>query len=105
MHLAFNKAITPMISSHFHSMSPPLQILSVGSAVIVAAKAFWVQPGDTGKPQITDSSNQYMEFNTAEHVRAALLEAFQDAGGLYATSESRAALLEVVLSNQLSHAS
>ncbi|KDQ14858.1 hypothetical protein BOTBODRAFT_32211 [Botryobasidium botryosum FD-172 SS1] len=100
---AFMDAIIPLISSHLNSMSPPLQILSVGcAAVIVAAKAFWMRPGDTGLGQITDSATQYMESSTADHVRVAILEAFKDTpSGPYDTSESKAALIEVVLNNQM----
>ncbi|KDQ16453.1 hypothetical protein BOTBODRAFT_249243 [Botryobasidium botryosum FD-172 SS1] len=88
-------------------MSPPLQILSVGcAAVIIAAKAFWMHPGDIRQQDITVSAEHYMQSSTADHVRLAVLEAFQDAPSRwYNTSEGKAALLGVVLNNQMSHAS
>ncbi|KDQ14512.1 hypothetical protein BOTBODRAFT_32642 [Botryobasidium botryosum FD-172 SS1] len=102
----FIQVITPLISSHLHSISPPLQVLSVGcAAVIVAAKAFWMQPGDTRPHHIASSFNHYMESGAAEDVKVAILKAFQDAPRPYDTSEGKAALLEVVLNNQMSHAS
>ncbi|KDQ14892.1 hypothetical protein BOTBODRAFT_32254 [Botryobasidium botryosum FD-172 SS1] len=102
---AFINAITPHVSSHLQSMLPPLQILCVGcAAVIIAAKAFWMHPGDIQKSHITASSVDYIQSGTAEHVRVAISKAFQDMPGLYGTSKSAAALLEIVLSNQISHA-
>ncbi|KDQ05971.1 hypothetical protein BOTBODRAFT_279105 [Botryobasidium botryosum FD-172 SS1] len=86
-------------------MLPPLQILCVGcAAVIIAAKAFWMQPGDIRTSHIAASSMDYIQSGVAEHVRVAISKAFQDIHRLYNTSGSGAALLEVVLSNQMSHA-
>ncbi|KDQ14927.1 hypothetical protein BOTBODRAFT_174437 [Botryobasidium botryosum FD-172 SS1] len=100
---AFINQITPLITPSLHSMSPPLQILVVGcAAVIIAAKSFWKHPGDTRVPHITASAKDYIQSNTAEHVRVAILEAFQDTPGLYDTPEGKAALLQVILNNQLS---
>ncbi|KDQ09573.1 hypothetical protein BOTBODRAFT_36975 [Botryobasidium botryosum FD-172 SS1] len=87
-------------------MSPSLQILSVGcAAIIIAAKAFWINPGDARTMDVTGSAEHYMQSSTADHVRVAILEAFQDAPGPYDTPESKAALLKVILNNQMSHAS
>ncbi|KDQ15019.1 hypothetical protein BOTBODRAFT_32020 [Botryobasidium botryosum FD-172 SS1] len=100
-------------------MSPPLQIISVGcgkhikfppfrlltpplAAVIVAAKAFWLQPGRTEPSHIAAASQHYFQSGTAEHVRMAILEAFKDAPVHYNTPEYRAALEKVVLDNQMS---
>ncbi|KDQ13568.1 hypothetical protein BOTBODRAFT_33577 [Botryobasidium botryosum FD-172 SS1] len=85
-------------------MPPALQTLTVGCAtVIIAAKAFWKQPnGDTQADHITAASEDYIQSNTAEHVRMAILEAFQDACGLYDTPQGKAALLQVILNNQMS---
>ncbi|KDQ15775.1 hypothetical protein BOTBODRAFT_31259 [Botryobasidium botryosum FD-172 SS1] len=101
---AFINTITPLITPLLHSMSPSLQILVVGcAAIIIAAKAFWGESdGDIQAPQITASSEHYIHSSTAEHVKVAILEAFQDTPGLYDTPEGRAALLQVILNNQMS---
>ncbi|KDQ07727.1 hypothetical protein BOTBODRAFT_596455 [Botryobasidium botryosum FD-172 SS1] len=85
-------------------MPPPLQIISVGcAAVIIAAKAFWLHPGDLHPQlQITTASQHYFQSSTAEHVRVAILEAFKDASVHYDTPENVAALGELVLKNQMS---
>ncbi|KDQ09681.1 hypothetical protein BOTBODRAFT_36790 [Botryobasidium botryosum FD-172 SS1] len=100
---AFIKAMAPLITSSLDSMPPPLQILSVGcAAVIVAAKAFWVRPGNTMAQHITASSKHYIQSGAEEPARLAILEAFQDNPGPYDTPENRAALQQVVLSNYTS---
>ncbi|KDQ05901.1 hypothetical protein BOTBODRAFT_280436 [Botryobasidium botryosum FD-172 SS1] len=123
------EATAPLISSSLHSMPPPLQIISVGcgkhiqfppfkfltpvlAAVIIAAKAFWVNSvseeafwansSSTKGPQITAASQLYFQSSTAEHVRVAILEAFKDACVHYDTPESVAALEQLVLKNQMS---
>ncbi|KDQ14918.1 hypothetical protein BOTBODRAFT_32281 [Botryobasidium botryosum FD-172 SS1] len=99
---AFISTITPLLPS-LSTLSPPLQILTMGcAAVIIAAKAFWKQAdGDVVASEIRASANKYIHSNTAEHVRVAILEAFQDTPGLYDTPEGRAALLQVILNNQM----
>ncbi|KDQ20556.1 hypothetical protein BOTBODRAFT_311264 [Botryobasidium botryosum FD-172 SS1] len=110
--------VTPLISSSLHSIPPPLQIIIVGcgkciqlpplrsltpplAAVIIAAKAFWLHPGYTKPAHITAASQHYFQSGTAEHVRMAILEAFKGAPELYDTPESKAALVQVVLKNQM----
>ncbi|KDQ11474.1 hypothetical protein BOTBODRAFT_35345 [Botryobasidium botryosum FD-172 SS1] len=84
-------------------MSPPLQIISIGcAAVIVAAKAFWLHPGVTKESHITLASQHYFQSSTAEHVRVAILKAFEGPLALYDTPESVATLQQVVLKNQMS---
>ncbi|KDQ11627.1 hypothetical protein BOTBODRAFT_454114 [Botryobasidium botryosum FD-172 SS1] len=119
---AFIEAVTPLISSSLHSMPPPLQIISVGcgkciqfsplrfltpplAATIIAAKAFWLQPGDTQKPQIIAASQHYFQSGTAECVRVAILEAFNGALVQYHTPQSVAALEHVILKNKMADSS
>jgi len=101
---SFIDTITPLVHSSLYSMPPPLQILAVGCAVIiVTVKAFWKgSPGYIWSDHIIASSQDYIQSNTAEHVRVAILEAFQDTPGLYDTPEGKAALLQVILNNQMS---
>ncbi|KDQ07115.1 hypothetical protein BOTBODRAFT_181005 [Botryobasidium botryosum FD-172 SS1] len=96
--------MAPLVPSSLHSMPPPLQILCVG-CVIIAAKAFWVQPGDTKTPHITTSSKHYIQSSIADHVDVAILEAFQNNPGPYDTPECLAALQQVVLNNYKSYMS
>ncbi|KDQ21315.1 hypothetical protein BOTBODRAFT_198612 [Botryobasidium botryosum FD-172 SS1] len=108
--------MNPLIPPFLHFMPPPLQILSVGSgmcvhfpsfrlltlslaAAIVAAKAFWLQPGKTEAAHITASSKHYIQSGIVEQVRAAILEAFQDNPGPYDTSKGLETLQQVVLKN------
>ncbi|KDQ19563.1 hypothetical protein BOTBODRAFT_28140 [Botryobasidium botryosum FD-172 SS1] len=99
---AFIAAVTPLIPS-LHSMPPPLQIISVGcAAIIIGAKAFWLHPGETKPQHITAASQYYFQSSTAEDVRMAILEAFKGPPELYDTPEGKAALLQVVLANQMS---
>ncbi|KDQ14904.1 hypothetical protein BOTBODRAFT_332648 [Botryobasidium botryosum FD-172 SS1] len=94
---AFIEAIAPLVHSHLHSMPPPLQILIVGcAAVIIAAKAFWMQPSDARASHVIASTDDYIQSCTVEDVKAAILEALQDTDEL-----GHATLLQVVLNNQI----
>ncbi|KDQ07087.1 hypothetical protein BOTBODRAFT_226046 [Botryobasidium botryosum FD-172 SS1] len=86
--------------------SPSFQLLTVSlAAVMIAARAFWVKPGDTQAPHITASSKHYIQSSTAERVEEAIVEAFQGIPGLYDTPESIAALQQVVQDNYISYMS
>ncbi|KDQ18920.1 hypothetical protein BOTBODRAFT_170905 [Botryobasidium botryosum FD-172 SS1] len=86
-------------------MPPPLQVLTMGCAII-APRAFWLKPGELMSLQeIRASAEHYIQSQTAEHVKTAILEAFQDVDGSYDTPQHREALLSIILSNQICRSS
>ncbi|KDQ14849.1 hypothetical protein BOTBODRAFT_330992 [Botryobasidium botryosum FD-172 SS1] len=62
-----------------------------------------MHPGETKAEHLTASAEQYMHSGTVEHIKVAILGAFPDAPVSYDSSECRAALLKVILNNQMSY--
>ncbi|KDQ08218.1 hypothetical protein BOTBODRAFT_38049, partial [Botryobasidium botryosum FD-172 SS1] len=72
------------------------------AVVIIAAKAFWLRPGaQTEAPEIRASSELYIQSQISEHVKLAILEAFQGVAGPYDTPWCTEVLEHVALSNQM----
>ncbi|KDQ16974.1 hypothetical protein BOTBODRAFT_221667 [Botryobasidium botryosum FD-172 SS1] len=94
--------LTDMDFIQVHSMPPPLQVLTMGCAVaIIAAKAFWLKPGAmTSAQEIRASSELFIQSQTLEHVKVAVLEAFQDVAGPYETDQYKM-LQQIALNNQI----
>jgi len=84
-------------------MSPPLQILLMGCAVvIIAAKGFWLKPnGRTRAAEVRASSELYIQSQTPSHVKMAILEAFPGAAGPYDSHQSIKALQQIALNYQI----
>jgi len=100
---AFIDACAPLLASFIHSLPPPLQVLNVTSAaVIVAARLFWLYPGGTFVKDVGASLELYVQSGAAYQVNLELLEAFQGAVGWYNTPVHKAAVLQVILNNQMS---
>ncbi|KDQ13485.1 hypothetical protein BOTBODRAFT_33502, partial [Botryobasidium botryosum FD-172 SS1] len=75
----------------------------MGCAVaIIATKAFWSKPGECiGPAEIRAAAEHYIQSQTAEHVKTAVLEAFQNVDGPYDTPQHRETLLSIILDNQI----
>ncbi|KDQ10841.1 hypothetical protein BOTBODRAFT_474721 [Botryobasidium botryosum FD-172 SS1] len=80
-------------------MPPPLQVLATG-CVIIAAKALWLN-SITKEPEIRASSEHYIQSQTPELVKIAIMGAFQGVAGHYNTPWSRMVLQLIVLNNQI----
>jgi len=92
----FQDALAPLLPSLVGSLPPPLQVLIVGlAAIIVAANAFWLQPGNVNALTIQNAFGLYMKSSVSDQVRAAVLDAFLGHAGPYDTTM----LVQIVLNN------
>ncbi|KDQ14505.1 hypothetical protein BOTBODRAFT_32630 [Botryobasidium botryosum FD-172 SS1] len=82
------------------TLSPPLQVFAVGlAAIIVAANAFWLQPGNVYQSNIREALEQYIKSGASSRVQEAIFSSFAEHDGTFNTSACKDKLVQIVLNN------
>jgi len=96
------KALTPLSPSLAHCLPPQLQVLTFGlAAIIVAANAFWLQPGDVHALDVESAFTLYITSGASEEVKAAIMSTVSGLTGPYSTPTYKAKLVEIVLNTHM----
>jgi len=94
----FQEACIPFLSSLTGSLPPPLQVLIVGLlAIIVAANAFWLQPGDVNALTVQNVFELYIKSGGPDRIRAAVMGTLSGLVGPYNTPLYKAKLVQIAL--------
>jgi len=96
----FKRALSPQLPLLAGSLPPPLQVFTVGlAAIVVAADAFWLHPGNIDVQNIQHAFDLYIESGASDQARVAVLDAYSGLAEPYNTSTSEAKLFQIVLNS------
>jgi len=94
----FQQVLAPMLPHFVGSLPPPLQVLTIGlTAIIVAANAFWLQPGDVNAPTVQNVFTLYIKSGSSDQVKAAVISNLSGLAGPYNAPTYKAQLVQIVL--------